>query len=544
MMRRTHARRRHAARFLVPALATSLVAGVFVAGPAVAAASTAPAATASPNAAPAWKVPRLKVMPLGDSITRGAGSSTGSGYRAELRSRLAAHADNLQFVGSVQTNGQNHEGHSGWMIDDLSDNIEHWLADAKPNVVLLDIGTNDIDRDFHADEAPARLTDLVDRITTAAPDVTLLVSSLVPNGTKDDPSRQQRVERYNKFVPQLVEERRKKGLHVGYVDMGAVTKDDLVDNLHPNDAGYVKMAEAFYGGIARAAADGWVRESVDVKPAPPVSAPLGDSTVDINGDGKADYLVVEDDGLVRAWLNNGGDTGNGWKSLGQFAGGVMASGSKVRFADIDGDGRADYLILEKDGSVRAWLNNGGDSGNGWKKYGQFAGGTGAPGSKVRFADINGDGKADYLVVDDNGAVRAWINNGGDQGNGWTSYGQIATGVGMPGSKVRFADIDGDRRADYLAVDDNGGVRAWANDGGDGHGGWINYGRVATGTGDSGDLVRFADVNGDGKADYLMVDADGAVRAWINNGGDKGNGWIKWGQIATGTGRSSGGKVRI
>jgi predicted type IV restriction endonuclease len=26
---------------------------------------------------------------------------------------------------------------------------------------------------------------------------------------------------------------------------------------------------------------------------------------------------------------------------------------------------------------------------------------------------NGDGRADYLVLADNGAIHAWINNGGD-----------------------------------------------------------------------------------------------------------------------------------
>ncbi|MGP4092421.1 hypothetical protein [Streptomyces sp. KR55] len=44
--------------------------------------------------------------------------------------------------------------------------------------------------------------------------------------------------------------------------------------------------------------------------------------------------------------------------------------------------------------------------------GQIAAGTGANG-EVHLADINGDRLDDYLVVDQNGAVQAWINNGGD-----------------------------------------------------------------------------------------------------------------------------------
>ncbi|MFI1796471.1 SGNH/GDSL hydrolase family protein, partial [Streptomyces sp. NPDC020379] len=253
-----------------------------------------------------WKVPRLAVMPLGDSITHGAGSSNGSGYRAELWNRLVPHTDNLDFVGT-QRNGKlpdpDHEGHWGWKIGGLSDNIGKWLSAAKPNVVLLHIGTNDMHDNYQVDTAPHRLGELIDKITKAAPDMTVLVSSLVPSS---DAGTQRRIEQFNSVVPQLVADRRSKGFHVGYVDMGAVTTRDLSDDLHPKDSGYVKMADAFYGGLERAAADGWVRQHVDIKSKPL----LGDYRVDINGDGKADYLVLQDNGVVNAWINNGG-TGHG-----------------------------------------------------------------------------------------------------------------------------------------------------------------------------------------------------------------------------------------
>ncbi|MEV6674407.1 FG-GAP-like repeat-containing protein, partial [Streptomyces sp. NPDC051162] len=70
-------------------------------------------------------------------------------------------------------------------------------------------------------------------------------------------------------------------------------------------------------------------------------------------------------------------------------------------------------------------------------YGLIATGTGTTSNKVRFADINGDGKADYLIVEDDGSVRAFLNKGGDGHGGWTDYGRIAGGAGAPGSKVRI-----------------------------------------------------------------------------------------------------------
>ncbi|MEU3752397.1 FG-GAP-like repeat-containing protein [Streptomyces olivoreticuli] len=430
-----------------------------------------------------WKVPRLAVMPLGDSITHGAGSSNGAGYRAELWNRLVPHTDNLDFVGS-QRNGKlpdpDHEGHWGWKIDGLSAHIGSWLPAAKPNVVLLHIGTNDMHDNYQVDTAPQRLGGLIDKITSAAPDMTVLVSSLVPSA---DTGTQRRIERFNAVVPQLVSERQSKGLHVGYVDMSAVTTRDLADDLHPKDSGYVKMADAFYGGVARVATDGWIRQQVDIKTS------LGDYRVDINGDGKADYLVVHDNGSVDAWINNGGTNHGGWTEQGTFATGVGQPGDKVRFADINGDGKADYLIVHDNGSVDAWINNGGTNHGGWTEQGTFATGVGEPGSKVRFADINGDGKADYLTLQDDGVVNAWINNGGTGHGGWTENGTFATGVGQPGDKVRFADVNGDGKADYLVIHDDGVIDAWINNGGTGHGGWTENGTLATGVGEPGSKVR-------------------------------------------------------
>ncbi|MFF7023429.1 FG-GAP-like repeat-containing protein [Streptomyces klenkii] len=530
---------------LAAALAGSLIAAdAVVADPQPPYAAPDGRTVAATAAAKDWKVPRLTVMPLGDSITHGAGSSTESGYRGELWSRLAPHTDQLDFVGS-ERHGKlpdlDHEGHWGWKIGGLSTNIEQWLPAANPNVVLLHIGTNDLNDNYHVDTAPRRLGDLIDKITSAAPGMTVLVSSLVPSTTTET---QRRIEQFNAVVPQLVAERRAKGLRLGYVDMSAVTTDDLADDLHPKDSGYVKMAEAFAAGVARAAESGWIQQRVDVKPAPARrAAPPGDYRVDIDGDGKADYLTVQDNGSVKAWINNGGTDHGSWSGRGTFATGVGEPGSKVRFADINGDGKADYLVLNDDGTVKAWINNGGTGHGGWSERGTFATGVGEPGSKVRFADINGDGKADYLVVHKYGAVQAWLNNGGTGQGSWIGLGTIIGGVGEHEDSIRFADINGDGRADYLAVQDDGSARAWINKGPDGRGRWSELDSFIPGVGEPGHKIRFADINADGKADYLVLQDNGVVQAWINTMGDGQGSWAERGTFATGVGEP-GSKVRI
>ena len=60
-----------------------------------------------------------------------------------------------------------------------------------------------------------------------------------------------------------------------------------------------------------------------------------------------------------------------------------------------------------------------------------------------FADINGDGRADYLVKGSNGALNLWLNIGspGSLDLAWIPQGEIAWGLGT--SDIALADLDGD-----------------------------------------------------------------------------------------------------
>jgi hypothetical protein len=155
-----------------------------------------------------------------------------------------------------------------------------------------------------------------------------------------------------------------------------------------------------------------------------------------------------------------------------------------------------------------------------------------------FADIDGDGRADYLWLDPtSGDVTAYLNTGplvpgnksvAGQVN-WKSAGIIASGftVGSAtgGSQAlaaaNFADMNGDGRMDYCVLSYvNGNVSVWQNEpgkgGGNGNITWIPTGVIAAGVGDDGRTVQFGDLNGDGRWDYLDVNStSGAVNAWLN-----------------------------
>ena len=208
------------------------------------------------------------LLPLGDSITEGFGSS-GAGYRVELFSQAVQHGKHLTFVGSLQ-NGpatvqnqafpKHHEGHDGYTIDSgtgysgISGSItDQALGNYHPNIVLLMIGTNDINGNIDVGTAPNRLGKLIDDINTRAPDALVVVATIIPIANA---GTNQKVLTYNAAIPGLVSSRAAQGKHVVLLDNYAAFSRDpsyqstlMYNYLHPNDAGYAVLGRAFFGAI-------------------------------------------------------------------------------------------------------------------------------------------------------------------------------------------------------------------------------------------------------------------------------------------------------
>jgi lysophospholipase L1-like esterase len=189
----------------------------------------------------------VRVMPLGDSITDGF--NVPGGYRIGLWQRLAGAGYSVDLVGSgfngpPELGDHDHEGHSGWRIDELDANIVTWLRTSAPHTVLLHIGTNDVNQNHDLANAPARLSTLVDHILATAPSVEIFVAQITP---ETDATQESRVRAYNAALPDVV---RGKGPHVHLVDMhSALSTADLADGVHPNAAGYAKMAAVWYSAL-------------------------------------------------------------------------------------------------------------------------------------------------------------------------------------------------------------------------------------------------------------------------------------------------------
>ncbi|GLF94834.1 FG-GAP repeat domain-containing protein [Streptomyces yaizuensis] len=254
---------------------------------------------------------------------------------------------------------------------------------------------------------------------------------------------------------------------------------------------------------------------------------------DINGDGRDDYLVVDaGTGAVRVWENRGTKSGAG------FAWGpgshlitatTLAPGREyVDFADVDGDGFDDHLVVNSEnGSVRARKNHDGRlSGTEWKADAKALHKKGTnPG--IVFADIDGDRRDDYLAFDlasgDVAALLGLFDRSGPRPDP-EHLAQVVTVDLGEGERLAFHNVDCDSRADALISDENGPLRARMHLDHDGGGGlvWAEEKQIATGD----ELDRrtqyrdFADLDGDGRADSLWVNrTTGEVTPWLNRGGD-------------------------
>lgn len=197
----------------------------------------------------------MRVLPLGDSITWGQGSPTDSSYRAPLWKLVAGQSRYaVRFVGS-QVSGDlpepENEGHRGYTINRIYENVDAWMAAARPDVVLLHIGINDLNRKIDVAHAPDRLAVLVDRIYADRPGVSIVMMGLIPT----TPTLVAQAAAYNEKAQALGVVERLRGRAFRYVPAPALTPADRVDHLHPNDAGYRRMAEAFFPALSRTVAD-------------------------------------------------------------------------------------------------------------------------------------------------------------------------------------------------------------------------------------------------------------------------------------------------
>jgi lysophospholipase L1-like esterase len=166
---------------------------------------------------------------------------------------LESASHSVDFVGS-QLDGstdfdRNHEGRSGWSADggsrdSIASNVYNFLGTHPADVILLHIGTNDIE-EGHQD--PADIARILDEIRRRSTDITVVVALII----NQYPSSSETTA-YNAEVSHMALQRIAEGHPIILVDMenALLYPDDLGDGVHPNDSGYAKMAEVWFEALS------------------------------------------------------------------------------------------------------------------------------------------------------------------------------------------------------------------------------------------------------------------------------------------------------
>ena len=210
-----------------------------------------------------------RIMPLGNSITE----HNDPGYRGYLYQKLKANGYDVDFVGTkkgMPSNGgdEDHSGYGGFIVGPGASKGDAWVPPYKGNIfdnldggykilstdcdiIILEIGINDFfnstDTAYHPEISGAKKLDgLINKIFSLKPDVNLIVSNITPLGGDVNFASL-----WNSQVPVIVAKYKKLGMKCYLANLRNgiqwnISKDLGADKLHPQAAGYKKMADLYY----------------------------------------------------------------------------------------------------------------------------------------------------------------------------------------------------------------------------------------------------------------------------------------------------------
>ena len=234
----------------------------------------------------------LRILPLGDSITFGCGSSASPangfvaacaadalGYRVPLWASLAAAGLNATMVGSQRTgpswappSATSHEGHPGWTTRQILGILPTWAATA-PDVIIIHLGTNDVGQGHPLPDMLAAMGDLLGNITAALPAARTLVCTILRMVNSDHPEWVPAVAAYNAALAGVVARAPRAAL-IDLAPAGLCPANEdprqrlcaqcnggarppcaanasFFDRVHPTAAGYNVMAGVIGGGVLK-----------------------------------------------------------------------------------------------------------------------------------------------------------------------------------------------------------------------------------------------------------------------------------------------------
>jgi hypothetical protein len=202
----------------------------------------------------------IRVMPFGDSVT--SSQEGHDSFRRMLYLGLVNAGFNpvsvdpnngFDFVGrqfGVGDNSlppdpdfdMNHEGYEG-LTSASGISVAHGAAGFHPDVVLLDLGSNDPDNGIDPGSTRTNLETIIEIFRAANPNVLILVAVSTPEADVT----KQAMNGVHKAQVGAVKDEKKAGANVKLVDLsgGYSVKNDTYDFIHPDESGEKKIASKY-----------------------------------------------------------------------------------------------------------------------------------------------------------------------------------------------------------------------------------------------------------------------------------------------------------
>ena len=211
----------------------------------------------------------VKILPLGDSITKGSVATPQEAkyptYRYWLWKDLTENGYDVDFVGSWAapnfkdfTFDQDNEGHGGYSTDELLHGVPHdewenghlsqWIQGYDYDIVLLMAGTNDILRGVPTNESVTNLKKIITVVRQKNPRVTVFLATLPP--TK---GYRQGLITLNQKILGIVDEMDTPESRVILVEQfygfDGASDTQPPGYVHPNTTGEKKLARNWYDAL-------------------------------------------------------------------------------------------------------------------------------------------------------------------------------------------------------------------------------------------------------------------------------------------------------